>query len=360
MLIRLSLQEGEIGNLSALEVGALENIGLSAFHGYHMVISSRRVLARLERDTRISTRARAAFRKVLSKASEIDSIERTVAVRVDVSLDQPAVVLNGNVWSVPLLEFSNAFVLSVPVILCENIVDANYYLQLGRWYGWHSRVRSLKFMCVPMGGGGNTTAGELNQAANIHPRFVVCIVDSDRDSPGGPVGATAEACINILPESRWYARLHVLDEREIENTIPVSWLRMTQTGKQTGAALDELAFLDDTNMQSFRRHTDLKTGFTSCQLVASAVESLREIAKAELRKGAIRRPRLRHCADGMCVIGQPCFEVLGLGPTLPNQVVRWLEEARSEDTRDVVSDVVLAPLAKLVFEWGAAGEKIRV
>ena len=361
MLVSLQLADGAVAGVNNLELMALENIGLSTFHGQHLVTASRQTLASLADETRLSIRARAAYKSVLSRAAEIHAIEREISSKVEVSATLLEPALDGGIWRVPLRSFALAFVLTHPIVLAENLTDAKLYQELGRWYGWHSRLRTLAFFAVPTGGGGSTTSQELRTRVEDHPQFTLCVVDSDRTYPGGPVGDTAAHCREVLPSDLWFARLIVLDVRELENLLPHTWIARTQTGSQSPELCHRLRMLQGAGLSVLTLHTDLKSGFDSCSATQSVTGDLRIQVWEDLQKLPNKSAELTACVQAReCLHATACFRLPGLGTTILSQTRDWLASASSEHTREVLANPRLVELARSVFEWGLAAHKLRL
>ena len=360
MLIRLDLADGVVPALSERHIAALDNIGLSAFCGYHLVIGSRATLKALAEEPRLSLRAKAAYRAVLNRAAELGSIQRAIRSRIDVSVEAIEVSLNGGVWSVPLTYFAEPFVLAPPEILCENLTDAKFYYELGRWYGWHSRLRALSFFALPRGAGGSAIADELRERVAQGQPFTLCIVDSDRKYPGGPVGDTARRARERLPSDLWFIRLLILDLREVENLLPHAWLTKTQSGSQNAVVCEHRHAVQSRQLIFLAGYVDVKSGYSACQLLKSRIAGVRECARRELSELASEAVSLKDClAADECAHDVPCFAVAGLGEALMNQVVKFLESAPSVQTKEVIGNERLKSLALRVFEWGVAAQKFR-
>jgi hypothetical protein len=359
MLIRILIAPQLLPALAPMEVSGLENLGSAAFFGQHLVVADRLLLAELAKDGRLSMRARAAFSSAHSKAAEFDAALRVIDRRVEVRLDLPEPRKVGALWEVPLRAIGEALTKEAPELLAEHIHDAQLFLEFGRWYRWHSHFRAMGFFGVPVGAGGSATHTELRNRVGAHKRFVLCVVDSDREYPGGRPGETARKCQGELPHELWFAQLYVLEAREAENILPVRWLGETQTGRQNSDAIEQIRCFDAYGLSFMRRHTDLKEGFRACDYVHSTSVSVSDSACLDLQKLPAHL-RARACGEARaCSDDHACIAVGPLGGTLVAQVHEWLTTARPDFTNEIVDDSELRLLAKEIFEWGLAAQKIR-
>lgn len=307
----------------------------------------------------LSLRARAAYKAASSRASEIEGVIRRISFRVDVSKRVYEPAPEGTIWHVPLRNWAHPMALVPPSLLSENMEDARAYCEIADRFRLHSPLRALSFFCVPVGGGGDTTHAELHERIhNLH--LTLCCVDSDRAYPDAPIGQTAARCRAELPTDYWFARLIVLEQRELENLLPSEWLRETDTGRQSPDIINALTQFDSAGSVLLRRHADLKSGFTSCELLRSIVHQVKESAIAELAAVRAGNARLGECLNARdCAHVAPCFSIEGLGQTLPRQLNAWLKSSSHKQTEAVSHDVALAPLAEKIFEWGVAASKMR-
>ena len=221
-------------------------------------------------------------------------------------------------------------------------------------------MRGLSFSCVPVGGGGSTVPGELRARASRVGSLTVCFVDSDRHHESGPLGETARRCLRELPNDLWYARLRILGVREIENLIPTDWIRASG-GDQIAASADALQRLDDISASFFRSFADIKNGASSCDLMNSQNQNVRQFAIGDLRKLASTDSNIGTChRAASCDSGTPCFSIPALGVGLLERVASWLSETASASaTKNLMKHATLHPMAKSVFEWGVSLPKMR-
>jgi len=361
MLFNLCIEPARVAGLNEAEVTALENIGMECFYGHHLVVSTRPALEALVTDHRLSRSSKAAYVSVLANAAETDALLRRISRRVDVTMATgPSKA--GPVWTVPLRILGESdIVRNRPEILAEHISDARFYYCLGWWYWRHSKLRGFTFFADVAGGGGDNVHGELDNCANIHPRVVFCIVDSDRAYPEAAIGQTARKCIEKLKDDKWHAHLEILSVRAAENLLPVPWVRYASRGN--GPSTEALELLDSIHecaMTFLQNYCNVKRGFTICELLKSEVGEIRLLTKTDLSSKVHPFAKAKTCAaQPRCTRKVCCLKFEGLGGDTLAQVTAWLPEAREEQTAIMMKDPRIAQLAKTIFEWGVSSEKRR-
>jgi hypothetical protein len=361
MLIEIGLSGDEIAHLSEIEFDALENLGISAFQGHHLVGGSRQVLQRILELQGLSNRAKSAFRAANDRAMDFHALKQSISRRILATRNVLEAQFEPPQWHVPLRRFSEQIALQSPALLAENLSDARFYCELADKFRWHCKYRSLCFSAVPVGGGGSTTSVELRERIETHPRFTLCIVDSDREFPEAPLGNTAASCLAVLPTDTWHGKLKILWVRELENLLPQEWLCETTSGSQNPNVTDTIRMLDTSQATFLRRFCDFKSGFTSCELISSDSIAIRALTKANLHLISMRRPMVSACiAADSCALETPCFKQGPLGHTLPTQAHAWLSQAAAAQTHASVSDPILNGLAEEIFQWGIAAPKTRL
>lgn len=267
----------------------------------------------------------------------------------------------------------------------ENLNDARWYVLLGRAWGARLRLHSAnagsEVRLHPRGLGGDTAKQELpNEGASGDP--VLCVLDSDRDYPGAPLGGTAGAATKAIGKLPVGHLVHIepLQARDVENVLPLQLVR--------GAAGPGAAWLAPMELRGFfaRPHTDpllcyLDVGKVQCERrlldspERSPTRAYREAALTRIRQldastGSItsceRLTRGQNACGGKTLAGKQdwdipssCVVVHSVGKQLLPEVVRLAEEEyRTHDTARWLEamlpeqdSVVLDP-ARLAWSWG--------
>lgn len=237
-----------------------------------------------------------------------------------------------------------------PVLLGENDVDAELFLELARKsVPYQVRLRT-------QGGGGDTTSERFSRIVSNEEGFVVSVVDSDRRYPDAPLGATARALRRVLDEESYpYSRGLILPWRELENMLPYEvWL-------EVGLSVDPRLWSGCDDAQRFRKFGELKDGIKGWCLnegLRADHESLRVFWTRSRDSLGWRVPAL--CRDCSCTKRSECTEMvssgvgggaLGLATEAvrkgPRQTIRgWLDRVPELDI-----------LVGEVAAWGCAPRK---
>jgi hypothetical protein len=215
--------------LSAAGRDALENLAKGAYEGNHMVTGSRRLLVRLkhlravlgaptcDRFTYLSFQINDAARL----RYEVRSLVVVHEVGYPPRIEEPAIVQPGDpaVFHVGLEYFARTARIQPTQVLGEDQRDASFFRRLASAFALrHPGVVSA---LVPVAGGGLNTDRVLN--AQAAQQIVLCVVDTDQDTPEAPPQGTARRAIDAgktLKQRAHIADVYVLRCRELENMLP--------------------------------------------------------------------------------------------------------------------------------------------
>lgn len=142
---------------------------------------------------------------------------------VEVGFNEPAPIefLAPRILRISYDYFVDSAHVQLPVFVCENITDINFYIMAGMVFLSDSKLLkeyALNFLKV--GGGGNTTINSFeNHLQNNN--LIICILDSDKSHPNASLKETALRFDAY--EKGWAQRywLHILDCTEAENLVPM-------------------------------------------------------------------------------------------------------------------------------------------
>lgn len=149
----------------------------------------------------------------------INRLQHSVLAHYNV-LWQTKIVLNDpdtDNHELPIDFFKSTSAIQPPILLCEDLDDTRFYFALCKeYYGIdYLNTRNAR------GGGGSSTADNLEQIVNNKDSFCLCIVDSDIKYPGSKDGGTYEAIVNKGLISYPSYEVYKLSVHEIENLIPI-------------------------------------------------------------------------------------------------------------------------------------------
>ncbi|WP_395681474.1 hypothetical protein [Dokdonella sp.] len=260
----------------------------------------------------------------------------------------------GDSWHIPLAVLSAEPLMSQREIICENLVDARYYMLVADMYARMHGVRGITIALRPIGGGGSTTA-QMVEAAEKRNESFLAIVDSDKRSVGGAVGDTAKKCLEKSKASA-FRKLLLTTYRSIENHIPLAWITKTKVGKQRSDTCNIISVAEQHALYNIRQFAKLKDELVLCKLREdpASIDLLNEID--EMRT---IRPETPQVCVGACS-GQ-CKVWSGFGLNLPQQVMDSEGDIRrAGDEGELKSLEGTMELAKVVFEFGMAGQRLRI
>jgi hypothetical protein len=200
--------------------------------GHHVVHAGVALLQELEEWPGLSRRQTVAFRKMqaVTIAGEIPFH----AVTDTLVLTGPAGAASDPVDSPrrhrrPWRWLVDSYDTGCTLLGAENSTDAEWFEWLGR--AWGVRLRpgpanageEVKFRTRGFGGG--TSAKEARMELVNNRAILLCILDSDRDEPEGPIGGTARDVdkeLKKLGSDPYLWHQEVLQARDVENLLPAA------------------------------------------------------------------------------------------------------------------------------------------
>jgi hypothetical protein len=263
MWITLSPQLTEVDFVNHQDsVAAIETILFSAFRGEHIVFAKRGILSYLL-TLDLSNRSKSAIRNIQSRHAELASIEKLQKFRVIIKSNiTHSTYIENNIWTVPLLHFSN--VALVPsCVLAENLRDAKAYIN-GAHHALHMQgIKGLRVNLTKDSGGGTDTPNKFNELIDSRRQFVIAITDTDKTHPHGACCSSSTKCADISADSNWVVDHYNLDCSEIENILPINLLCDSIENSDAAPDLSEkLDFLKNNVFTdpSIHKWFDLKNG----------------------------------------------------------------------------------------------------
>lgn len=195
----------------------------------------------------------------------------------------------------------------------ENENDARWYALLGQAWGARLRPGSSKagteVVLRPRGLGGDTAKQEI-PTAGAHGDPVLCILDSDRDHPGGSPGKTARAVAKALGSLKADHLVHVeeLRARDVENVLPLDLVEEAGHGSEWLSPMKRRGFFARPEVDPALSYLDLDVMACAHRLLAVTDQATKDYRAAGL--SAIRA-RDEHCPQATT----PCARVAtGFGP----------------------------------------------
>jgi len=275
----------------------------------------------------ISLGSRIALQKIMNRAVEYHSLIDTVVYRIIVYIEdikEPrGVVRQQNTWLVPLHFFSDGGLLQ-SAILGENDLDAELFLHLAAIYQYQKKLGSFLLKGRPRSGGGSGTPRVLTSYLRHEYSPCLCVTDSDKLHPTYQQSSTSRNCGRVAQVKQRIVEYIGLDEREIENLLPLNFLKKI-------APVED--FLRDCgnaqiDVNKFWNYIDIKRGVS-----LSWIEKKDEETKKFWQKPAASLSRRKnHCA--FCKDNKDenedrepchCCSIKGLGDNLLEKTVAHMD-----------------------------------
>lgn len=210
----------------------------------------------IERSDSFGVDERAAARKVRNKYAEYGGLPRHVSA-YGLLTDEPAMAPTkaGAIWRVPL-RWVAARPLRETQLIGEDLHDVEVLAGAADDYLNSKQYGALRVRVGKVAGGGGNTSRVLANAA-VHEQLPsLCVVDSDRECPGSPLGPTAQDCMAVTGPGLY--EVVVTAGRELENAVP--WRLIDQLRReQEPPPSEQLASLNRVQPRA-SQFVDLKRG----------------------------------------------------------------------------------------------------
>ncbi len=160
------------------------------------------------------------------------------------------------------------------VLLCENEADCKVYEKMAKVAMIWRHAGGINISYEPRGGGGDTTADIYRTVQKGRNRLCLCIADSDRKYPAGPLGKTAKKLRKTDNPLETLCELKIIEVREIENLIPTSMFsEVSEKDRNRMQCVDFLEQLNESSIRDAKKFIDLKKGLSGENLFAFLSEN---------------------------------------------------------------------------------------
>ncbi len=363
--------DSSIDRLDLNDTGSIlsvENILNSHFDGQNMVHGDRLTLVWIYKNVPVGIRASAALKKIINNYAQDSKGLARFRRRVVVYVGDPPAISSSFSWLVPLDWFSRLEATLAPVLLGENSLDANMYLESAKHRIKYDGLRGVVPKLRPQGGGGNTTWREFENCGVYLGQMVLCVTDSDRKRPAATTGDTSKKCEKVSRRPDCVVCEHLgLEEREVENILPELIVSNSVNPHLRAVYSQSLAALDDANHMA-RWHWDVKKG-----LKGSWVFGLKPGSADRRFWEPVVQQALSGCGDSeVCVSGGVCMSpkecgcvaAEGLGGNLLELVCDKMRDLGAAKVFSLVENDPSASrwfaIGEVALEWGCAPERSRV
>lgn len=210
---------------SDVQIASLENL-LSAYRNKFHLLFAKLSDAKALHDSlsgSLSVPGRKNLAALYSQLPSYKQVVDKVQHRVTVCLSaEKSVKKEGGNWLVPLEYFKNGLLQST--ILGEDDKDAELFLILGDHYRLSEKINGFGSRARLRGGGGAGISRSLTTYLSGEYSPCICITDSDKLHPRYRRSATVKTCEIIANSSVNIVKYLSLEEREIENLLPLKIL----------------------------------------------------------------------------------------------------------------------------------------
>ncbi|MEN5136369.1 MULTISPECIES: hypothetical protein [unclassified Pseudomonas] len=253
------------GNLSPVEISALEDIASAVRSGDHLVLGDAQALIALSKFVKLGDSARAAYKSVFFRVPQQESILEKVEVYVNIvpgdGVPTLNTVANQKVISIPLIFCADMNLRAPLEIIFEEINDHYIYEIISKWYVSKAlAVKTLNRRYRPIHGGGNRTYAVFERAQRDNNLFCLCITDSDKKYPTDDCGPTSVRVRESNDLTKVLAHHLDLDFHEIENLVPLSFISEKSNSRYTDAMVAALKIAEQNGHQEAKLFFDYKKG----------------------------------------------------------------------------------------------------
>lgn len=301
----------------------------------------------------------ALYNKVPSYKEFISTIGYHVVVYLDDAEEFQGVRSLGKTWRVPLSYFKYGLLQST--LLAENDRDTELYVIFSEFYKIRNKFNGFNVPVRRRSGGGSGIPRSLQSYIEGEYSPCLCLTDSDKLHPGFGDSFTSKSCRDISDGSRNIVKHIVLDERELENIIPVEIL--DKVSPDYNKLIDNLNDIKGYKLEMWK-YLDIKSG---CSLSWIQRKDAGTVAywKTFVHHFERKRKLCVSCAGKVEEVGDncTCSKIDGLGERVLEKTVEYLKDSNQRATLKLLEDDTRwTMLGQAVFEFLLApvGERARV
>jgi len=366
------------GSPTSLDVAGLRYLVLGSSEGNHKITGQRKTLRELAQAQSVDSHTRNALTRAVTQVYQDGNLFCKLRVVGQVVADTQTAPLSSSngmqrVITLPLRWFDSSAKIQPTVLLGENSSDANVFLKMGEVGTILTDLGYVPVVARCTHGGGNTTGTVLDQTVQSG-QLCLCIVDSDKKSPSGPSGGTAQA-VTPYKNAQSYPLAHVEETvgRDLENSLPDLFYVDAYGGHPSYSSLAELLMaLSSAGEVDVRNHLDIENGLKLYDLFSltpgtrdftfwqSKLDSVIKMMK--LSSGSLPCLSIKICSQQ---IRATCTCIL-VPPNRANILNEFLQRYQNADRyklRAALDDSVRPEwlrLGSLIAAWCCADPKMRL
>ncbi len=219
-------------------IGAINEVAKSSYRGYNIMHSTRNGYQRLlEIDDLTLENKKVIHRRLVNYATEASILKYfTTFIEIGEADIVTTHAIEGKIIIKvpPKLFVEEDSITSTTVLVCENLIDADFYKYMFDYYLSTINVSNLNSVFKPECGGGDTTCKTYDKYVQNNQTSCLCIVDSDKKYRSAELGQTAKKVkkihIDNNPALCGFKCIELV--REIENLIPNNILKEIYTSQE--------------------------------------------------------------------------------------------------------------------------------
>jgi hypothetical protein len=351
---------------------ALENIATCFRAGKHLVTGSRGVLEFIIDNYDSAPRTIAAFKQMKNEIPQLGLLSETMSyimevVPVGLGIEE---IYGKKILKMPLTNLHNSSVLEPTQVIGEDLTDLEFYSLVASAFLYRNRMPSVKIRHEPVNGGGSTTGTVYRHHQDLQERLCLCIVDSDKKSPGEEIHDTAKAVIGVNAKNKPLSDAIVVDVHEMENFLSCNQLKLLPPAAQS--AVDDLINIRKTCVSEVGRYIDFKKGLTLKSIYTCPQgHPYRQFWEAELDSVLTGASYPRETSKSPCLHTNNCEEsdlctcvvFSGFGDHVLETVLSKMKEMSVQKVHESVCSYTLADwedLGQYFVSWCCGRERMVV
>lgn len=341
----------------------LNTVLSSYMRGNHYVLGEKNVLSALEISAGVPENCASVLRNIRHNLPTTTQLLDAIELRINVVGTSQSFKKDAtqNHWNIPITEFARLS--SDPtVLICEDVTDADMYSHAAAHYALSVRMSTLRRNHLSIGGGGGSTPLQYKRLIDRRTAFVLCVTDSDRESPADSAGGiTRQRCEKHAKDTDWVTKHHAGCFRELENIIPLGLLERVLTDIQQESLRFNQKIEKDAQIEVLG-YGDIKKG-TPLQAIAKYPKGhpnrlhWSTAVKTSISNGQADQDCWN--AKGCTKLGACTCKVFdAIGENVANGVLKYLNESTHHKSFEAVKTSAnkkeWLETGRLVFEWCCA------